>query len=159
MVNSHFPTSRLLVVLFVLGLASSASAQYRYVPPPITPLYPGLVQPLYPTLPSLSVPFVPSVYRPIPLPVPLPAPSTGSTSDLRSGNRYSWTNNSDGSTDVRGSNVYTGSLWRTHIEPNGSMRGTDSDFNPWRYNSSTGTYINYGTGTICIGSGVTRVCS
>lgn len=82
----------------------------------------------------------------------------GSSYDWRSGNSYSWTRNSDGSTDVNGWNLRTGSSWRTTIEPDGDMRGTDSHGNSWTYDNSTGYYHNFGTGKTCFGKGALRTC-
>jgi|GraSoi2013_115cm_1033766.scaffolds.fasta_scaffold184668_2 hypothetical protein len=86
------------------------------------------------------------------------AQQSGSTYDWRSGNRYNWTHNEDGSTDVRGFSTNTGSMWRTHIAPNGDQRGTDSRGNMWRYNSGSGFYWN-SDGTTCIGKGYARTCN
>ena len=85
-------------------------------------------------------------------------PRTSSTYDWKSGNRYTTTRNYDGTVTVNGSNLRTGSSWRTTIDSSGNMRGTDKNFNSWTYNSSTGTYINYGTGKMCIGQGAARTC-
>jgi hypothetical protein len=110
-----------------------------------------------------SVPSLPSSPRSIYTP-PLPnyepyVPSSGSSYDWRSGNSYRWRKNYDGSTTVNGSNLQTGSTWRTQIKPDGSMRGTDSDYNSWTYNPRSKTYMNYGTGQICTGEGYARVCT
>ena len=70
----------------------------------------------------------------------------GSKTDLRTGNHYSWTTDADGTTRVRGTNFQTGSTWTTTIEPDGDQRGTDKNGNQWRYNRSSKTYDNYGTG-------------
>jgi hypothetical protein len=82
----------------------------------------------------------------------------GSKYDWQSGNSYNWQNNPDGSTDVRGWNLNTGSTWGTRIEPNGDMRGTDSRGNLWQYNENTGTYLNT-DGTMCVGKGASRICN
>lgn len=66
--------------------------------------------------------------------------------DYKTGNSYNTTKNYDGSTTVRGRNLQTGSTWKTTIESDGDMKGTDSDGNRWKYNSSNKTYLNYGTG-------------
>jgi hypothetical protein len=66
-------------------------------------------------------------------------PSFGSTYDAKSGNRYSWYTLGE-DTVVRGSNFGTGSMWRTTIQPDGSMRGTDSNMDPWKYDAQTGRY-------------------
>lgn len=72
--------------------------------------------------------------------------NTGSKYDYKSGNHYRWNIDSDGDTEVRGRNFYTGSNWKTTIESNGDMRGTDSNGNRWKYNADTDVYYNYGTG-------------
>jgi hypothetical protein len=84
--------------------------------------------------------------------------TSGHTFDARSGNQYNWTRSPSGETTVRGMNVQTGSIWRTTIQPDGSMRGMDKDMNPWSYNSRSGTYINYGSGKMCFGKGASRTC-
>jgi len=86
------------------------------------------------------------------------APRTSSSYDWKSGNSYTITRNYDGTVTVNGLNVRTGSTWRTTIDSSGNMRGTDKNFNPWSYSSSTGTYINYGTGKVCVGQGAARTC-
>ena len=113
---------------------------------------------LVPGMPNLPPPPTASEVSPLPRYRPS-VPSTGTSYDWRSGNSYRWRKNYDGSTNVNGSNPATGSTWRTQIKPDGSMRGTDSDFNPWTYNPRTKTYMNYGTGQICTGEGYARVCT
>jgi len=102
-----------------------------------------------PTTPTISVPS--ATPR-------ISAPSTSYSYDWKSGNRYTTTRNVDGTVTVNGSNLRTGSRWRTTIDSSGNMRGTDKNFNPWSYNRSTGMYINYGTGTMCVGQGAARTC-
>lgn len=88
-----------------------------------------------------------------------PAPGqTVYSYDRQSGNRYSTTPNYDGSTSVRGSNLQNGTRWRTEIQPDGAMRGTDADGNRWTYNPDTKTYRNSGTGVTCRGEGSRRYC-
>ena len=84
--------------------------------------------------------------------------NSGSSFDAWSGNSYRWNRDREGRTHVNGSNLYSGSQWRTTIKPDGSMRGMDSRMNPWSYDSRTRTYMNYGTGRMCTGRGYTRVC-
>src|SRR5262249_33703509 len=85
-------------------------------------------------------------------------PTSGSTFDWRSGNMYNWNRESDGTTQVHGHNINTGSMWRTTIEPDGSQHGFDADFNYWRYNAGSKMYINFGTGKMCFGEGAARTC-
>lgn len=87
-----------------------------------------------------------------------PAPPR-TTYDWRSGNTYTTTPQSDGSTTVRGWNGQTGAQWNTRIDAQGNQRGTDSNGNMWNYNARSGTYINYGTGRMCTGTGYARVCN
>lgn len=82
----------------------------------------------------------------------------GSSYDWRTNSHYSWDTDGTGNTTVRGYNYNSGGMWRTNIDPNGSMRGTDSQGNYWKYNSNTNTYYNYGTGKMCTGSGYSRTC-
>lgn len=72
--------------------------------------------------------------------------NSGSSYDWRSGNSYRWNTNVSGTTTLNGYNHNTGSMWQTKIKPNGDMNGYDSDFNYWKYNKSTKTYYNFGTG-------------
>lgn len=123
---------RALIATLLLGFSFTAAAQS------------SLSNSLY-RYPSLSVP----TYS---------TPSSSTTYDWRSGNRYTTQRNYDGSTNVRGSNLYTGSQWRTTVQPNGDMRGVDKDGNYWRYSNSTKIYTNLGTGTTCMGQGALRTC-
>ena len=84
---------------------------------------------------------------------------SGSSYDWRSGNSYYWNTDSRGNTNVRGFNSRTGSNWNTTIEPDGDMRGHDSNHNPWTYDRGTGSYQNFGTGESCVGKGYARVCN
>lgn len=79
--------------------------------------------------------------------------------DYRTGNSYNRNTDSLGNTNVRGNNYRTGSSWNTQVDRDGDMRGTDSGGNSWNYNRGTKTYMNYGTGKTCTGSGYGRVCS
>jgi hypothetical protein len=85
-------------------------------------------------------------------------PSSGSTFDWRSGNTYRWNRDSLGNTRINGSNLRTGSNWRTTIKPNGSMSGWDSKMNHWTHSRRSGVYQNFGTGRTCMGRGVARSC-
>jgi|SRR5581483_1653451 len=85
------------------------------------------------------------------------AQSFGSKYDWQSGNTYNWNRDSLGNTYVRGNNLNTGSQWTTTIQPNGDMRGLDSNFNSWNYNAQTGSYMN-SNGHGCIGRGPARTC-
>ena len=104
----------------------------------------------------------PPVYRPRTSASTRPTyrtPRSGSSYDWQSGNTYFWRRDSSGNTDVNGMNFNTGSMWNTKIKPNGSMTGFDSDMNMWNYDARSKTYMNFGTGTICIGEGFARVCT
>lgn len=89
-------------------------------------------------------------------PAPPPTPST--TYDWQSGNSYRTTPQQDGSTTVQGNNYQNGSAWRTTIKPNGDQTGTDANGNMWRYNQSSGSYMN-SDGTTCYGKGAFRTCN
>lgn len=79
------------------------------------------------------------------------------TYDPQTGNSYVTTPSYGGGAQVRGYNLGTGSNWNTTVQPNGDMRGMDADGNTWRYNNSSGSYMN-SNGTICTGKGVFRNC-
>ena len=81
-----------------------------------------------------------------------------SKSDLQSGNQYRFTRNADCSVSMNGSNPSTGATWHSVMDPNGDMRGYDSDMHYWTYDASTTRYYNYGTGQTCIGTGASRTC-
>lgn len=84
--------------------------------------------------------------------------TSGSTYDFNSGNMYNWHKNSDGSTQLNGNNLNTGSNWNTNIKRNGDMNGFDSNGNSWNYDEKSGNYYNFGTGKICVGKGYARSC-
>ncbi|MBN2896139.1 MAG: hypothetical protein JXK05_09660 [Campylobacterales bacterium] len=92
-------------------------------------------------------------------PSPSYKPTSGSTYDLTSGNSYTWSKGYDGTTHMSGMNLNTGSTWSADYQKDGSMRGFDSKMNMWSYDSGSGTYINYGTGRMCIGKGAARICN
>jgi hypothetical protein len=60
---------------------------------------------------------------------------------------------------VNGSNLNTGSRWRTTIKPDGSMRGYDADMNLWKYDGQSGRYTNVGTEVTCTGNGSARTAT
>lgn len=76
------------------------------------------------------------------------SPSYGSTYDWKTGNTYNWSTSMSGDTQVNGYNFTNGTSWRTTVEKDGDMRGTDSNGNYWNYNEGSGTYMNLGTGEI-----------
>jgi hypothetical protein len=82
----------------------------------------------------------------------------GSSYDWQSGNQYNW-NTIGNQTNVQGYNIKNGTRWNTTIQPNGSMTGYDGNGNYWQYDSNSGNYYNYGTGTMCTGKGAFRVCN
>ncbi|WP_018234421.1 hypothetical protein [Thioalkalivibrio thiocyanodenitrificans] len=89
---------------------------------------------------------------------PAAAQNYGSNYDWRSGNSYSWQRDSTGTTRIQGHNINNGSMWSQSIDRRGNQQGWDSQGNAWSYDNNTGTYINYGTGRICSGSGALRTC-
>jgi hypothetical protein len=121
----------------------------------------GVTRQTVPAPPAYSAPtYRPPVYTP---PTRYRAPSnstqsSGSSYDVQSGNSYRWRKSPDGVTKVDGMNLNTGSMWNTTIKPNGSMNGWDSQMNPWSYDSRSKTYMNYGTGKMCVGEGYARSC-
>jgi len=125
-----------------------AAQELATSPRPTTPVRPRAYSP-----PPVYVPSVPSYTAPRNT-----APRSGSTIDPLSGNTYFWHKDSSGNTQVNGMNLNTGSMWQTEIKRDGSMNGWDKNFNPWTYDSKTKTYMNLGTGTMCIGEGYARIC-
>ena len=83
---------------------------------------------------------------------------SGTGHDWYSGNSYYWNTDSEGKTTVHGFDTKTGAYWNATVEPDGDMRGYDSNYNPWSYDSRTGYYYNFGTGENCIGKGYVRTC-
>jgi hypothetical protein len=116
----------------------------------------SLNAPAAPPVPTYQPPTYRRYVPPAPIYTP---PSSGTSYDWQSGNVYRWRKPGDGTTRVDGSNLNTGSMWNTTIKPNGSMSGTDSNFNMWNYDAGSKTYMNYGTGKMCVGEGYARVCT
>jgi hypothetical protein len=78
--------------------------------------------------------------------------------DWQSGNTYTVRPRLNGGVHVDGYNLNNDSMWNTDIDRRGNMRGYDADSNPWSYDSGSKTYMNYGTGRMCIGEGYARSC-
>jgi hypothetical protein len=85
------------------------------------------------------------------------AQRSGYKFDPYTGDTYQWSQTPNGSTNVYGSNPFTGSHWNQTIEPNGNQRGIDSQGNTWQYNQQSGSYWN-SNGHGCIGHGSARTC-
>jgi len=73
---------------------------------------------------------------------------SGSRYDWETRSSYRWYPGPTGNIRVHGFNAETWSTWHTTIKTDGSMRGMDSNSQPWTYDSRTGTYMNYGTGEV-----------
>jgi hypothetical protein len=86
------------------------------------------------------------------------AQSSGSNYDWRSGNSYTWNKGPDGTTNLQGFNLRSGTHWNTTIQPNGNMHGFDGGNHYWTYQQGSGYYHNFGTGDTCIGQGYARHC-
>jgi hypothetical protein len=78
--------------------------------------------------------------------------------DWRTGNNYSTTHDSFGST-TNGFNSNTGSVWSQRNNNNGTYSGHDSNGNFYSGNNNNGFYQNFGTGRTCVGQGYARVCN
>jgi hypothetical protein len=114
------------------------------------------------TVPTLSEPLVqtpiaPS-YRRYQVPAAPPVSSTWNTYDWRSGNSLRHRLTPEGTTTF-GTNSRTGAVWQQTVRPDGSMTGWDSNGNQWQYDPRTKTYMNFGTGQVCVGDRPNRVCS
>ena len=131
-----------------------AADQARKRPTPLSPPYqyqsprPTYRAPSY-ELPSLT----PPTYTTPPL------PSSRTTYDWQSGDTYTTRKRPNGETEVSGFNANAGSMWKRDQAKLLQMIGYDSKMNPWTYDAETGTYFNYGTGKMCFGGGVARVCN
>lgn len=91
--------------------------------------------------------------------LPFAVSASGYEYDWKSGNSY-WTQpNQNGGATVRGYNFEEGSSWTTTIDQRGNQSGWDANGNYWQYNNRSGTYLNYGTGKSCYGTGAARVCN
>ncbi len=80
------------------------------------------------------------------------------TYDQKSGNTYNTIQAPDGGATVYGNNN-DGEIWSGTIDNKGNQHGMDVNGHYWTYDAASGNYINYGTGEICFGKGVNRVCS
>jgi hypothetical protein len=106
-------------------------------------------------------PSSPNTHLPTPQPTwsrPSTTPRSSTSYDWHTGNSYNTHRELDGTTQVNGFNLNTGSTWNTTIKPDGDMTGFDKDMNYWQYDARTKVYMNLGTGTMCIGEGVARTC-
>ena len=112
---------------------------------PLAPLrIPGLVTPL--------VTFV----RPG---LDLTAPTSGIGYDRLAGSSYRWTKTPSGGTRLRGIVPASGgATWSGSISASGTLSGTDSNLNPFRYNPRTGVRTNTVTGESCLGQGIAGPC-
>jgi hypothetical protein len=72
--------------------------------------------------------------------------------DWQSGNSYYTTPGIGGGAIVQGFNLQNGSNWHTNIDPHGNMNGFDARGNYWQYNRGSSTYMNFGTGRMCVGA-------
>lgn len=82
-----------------------------------------------------------------------------STYDWQTGNSYYVTPRLGGGAHVQGQNLQTGSMWSTDIDQRGNMTGRDAGGNTWTYDQGSGTYLNFGTGRMCVGQGLGRICN
>lgn len=56
----------------------------------------------------------------------------------------------NGGTYTQGINTRSNSAWSTTTEPDGSQYGIDSQGDTWSYDNQLDTYINHGTGEVCV---------
>lgn len=78
--------------------------------------------------------------------------------DRQSDNYYVLVRKWDGTLQLDGENLTTGSRWQTIYSPDGSSRGVDKAGTTWEYNPEECFYKN-STGKVCIGCGDARVCN
>ena len=74
------------------------------------------------------------------------------------GNCYYWYQDSMGNTHVQGNNSRIDSMLNSTIDRFGNQIGMDSRGNPWAYDNGIGSYMSYGTGEMCFGTGYARTC-
>ena len=79
--------------------------------------------------------------------------------DPRTGTYYEVDRDPMGNTTVHGANAGTGSQWNTTVDRQGNQNGVDASGNAWNYNKNTTTYMNSGTGKMCTGQGMYRMCT
>jgi hypothetical protein len=81
-----------------------------------------------------------------------------STFDYRSNTYYTVCDNPSFVT-IQGNNFNNGSNWNERQNHNGTYNGTDSKGNFYQGDNNTGYYQNLGTGRMCTGKGVGRICN
>lgn len=84
---------------------------------------------------------------------------SGSSYDWQNNNYYTWNSDRGGTTRYQGYNFNNGSMWGGQIDRRGNQRGYDRDGNYWTYDSQSKTYLNFGTGKMCTGTGYGRICN
>ena len=66
------------------------------------------------------------------------------------GSVYTETETRDGGTYTQGINTQNNGTWSTTTEPDGSQYGIDSSGDTFSYDGELDTYINHGTGEVCV---------
>ena len=126
----------------------------------ISPADPGLSGLILDTVPPLAPVRIPGVLTPLALPrLDLPPPTSGIGYDRLAGSSYRWTKTPGGATCIRGIIPGAGGgSWSGSISASGTLSGTDSNLNPFRYNPRTGVRTDTITGESCLGQGIAGPC-
>jgi hypothetical protein len=126
----------------------------------IAPSDPGLSGLILDTVAPLAPLRIPGLLRPLVRPgLDLTAPPSGIGYDRLGGSSYRWTKTPSGGTRLRGIIPASGgSTWSGSISASGTLSGTDSNLNPFRYNPRTGIQTNTITGESCLGQGIAGPC-
>jgi hypothetical protein len=126
----------------------------------ISPSDPGLSGLILDTVTPLAPLRMPGLLTPLARPGLDPAaPTSGIGYDRLGGSSYRWTKAPSGGTRLRGIIPASGwSAWSGSISASGTLSGTDSNLNPFRYNPRTGNQTNTITGESCLGQGIAGPC-
>ena len=126
----------------------------------ISPSDPGLSGLILDTAIPLAPLRIPGVLTPLGWTgLDLTAPTSGLGYDRLAGRSYRWTKTPSGGTRLRGIIPASGgSAWSGYISASGTLSGTDSNLNPFRYNPRTGLQTNTTTGESCLGQGIAGPC-
>jgi hypothetical protein len=126
----------------------------------IAPSDPGLSGLILDTVAPLAPLRIPGLLTPLVWPgLDLTTPTSGIGYDRLMGSSYRWTKTPSGGTRLRGIIPASGgSMWSGSISASGTLSGTDSNLNPFRYNPRTGIQTNTITGESCLGQGIAGPC-
>lgn len=150
------------VAFLLVGLLPAESQQLADLAAPtmgISPVDPGLSGLILDTVPRLAPVRIPRLLTPLGPGLDLTAPTSGIGYDRLAGSSYRWTKTPSGGTRLRGIIPGAGGgTWSGSISASGTLSGTDSNLNPFRYNPRSGLRTNAITGESCLGQGIAGPC-